>query len=257
MLTVERINEVLEIVDGEYYWKEREVTCNGIVAFNKLLAGKKAGFVNDCGCLLISIDNKLYKKSDLDYTLKNGFYKRTTKNNVSFDALAYGTDVECYDIWNCVKQRVGKGIYKDVTMSDNFKNFDYFQSWCKEQKGYGIVDENGRPYNLDKDILSNGVKVYHEDICVFVPMHINIVCRSKYGNNKTKGVQYFKERKKPYRAYMSKFSKPIGLGYYETEQEAYSVYLKAKREYLDELILLYKDNLDTRVIEVLMTDKWL
>lgn len=257
MLTPERIYELLEIKDGEYYWKEREVTCNAIARFNSSLVGKLAGFVNSSGTRLIGIDGKCYKKSDLDYTSKNGYYRRTARGGIIFDSLAYGTDVECYQLWNSLTNKIGKGIYKNVNISDNFKNFDFFQSWCKEQKGYGIIDDNGRPYNLDKDILSNGVKFYHEDICVFVPMHINVLCRSKYGNNKTKGVQYFKERKKPYRAYISKFGKPIGLGYYETEQEAYNVYLKVKREYLDELILLYKDNLDTRVIEVLMTDKWL
>lgn len=79
-------------------------------------------------------------------------------------------------LWSDVRQRckVGghyqnkKPTYIGCTMSDNFKDFQFFADWHQNQIGYGLTD-----YHLDKDILSDYNKLYSEDNCVLVPKDLN------------------------------------------------------------------------------------
>ena len=82
-----------------------------------------------------------------------------------------------YSIWNGVIQRCyNENIrhltpsYQEVEMSENFQRYSYFKEWCNKQIGFDQVG-----WQLDKDILFKGNKVYSEDTCCFVPPEINIL----------------------------------------------------------------------------------
>ncbi len=63
-----------------------------------------------------------------------------------------------------------KPTYESCTASENFKNFQFFAEWCNQQVGFGLTD-----WQLDKDLLISGNKLYSEDTCVFLPSHINML----------------------------------------------------------------------------------
>src|SRR5574343_1154571 len=80
-----------------------------------------------------------------------------------------------YSIWNGIRQRCYNEndrhlnpTYKDVTMSDNFLIYSHFKEWCNNKIGFDKIN-----WQLDKDILVKGNKVYSEDTCCFVPAEIN------------------------------------------------------------------------------------
>lgn len=79
-------------------------------------------------------------------------------------------------LWSDIQQRckIGghyqskKPTYVGCTMSENFKDFQFFAEWHQAQVGYCLKD-----YHLDKDILVDYNKIYSEDNCVLVPKDLN------------------------------------------------------------------------------------
>lgn len=60
--------------------------------------------------------------------------------------------------------------YIGCTMSENFKDFQFFVEWHIKQIGFGLKD-----YQIDKDLLISGNKEYHEDKCVFIAKTVKYV----------------------------------------------------------------------------------
>ena len=155
----------------------------------------------------------------------------------------------CYD----EKYSSTKPTYKDCTTSDMFRNYSFFYEWCNSQIGFGKVDEFGKPFALDKDILIKGNKVYSEYTCCFVPQEINslfVTCKSKRGEYPL-GVSYHKRVNK-YSSTVRKGGGTQHLGYFLSPEEAFLAYKQAKESYVKEVATKWKDQIDPRVYEALM-----
>ena len=139
--------------------------------------------------------------------------------------------------------------YKGCTFSENFKYYPYFKEWCSNQIGFG-----NEGWHLDKDILVKENKVYSEDTCVFVPREINNLLALNNSNRGEYllGVCYSKQHNK-FAAQLNKFGKKVKLGVFNTEQEAFNVYKKVKEDYTKEVANKWKDQIDPRVYDALMT----
>ena len=139
--------------------------------------------------------------------------------------------------------------YKGVEMSDNFKIYSYFKEWCNKQVGF---DQDN--WQLDKDILSKDNKVYSEDTCCFVPPEINCAVT----NNKSvrgefpQGVIY-NCTKTRYRARIQRGDKWESLGTYDTPEETFYVYKPVKEAHIKSLAEKWKDKIDPRVYDALMS----
>ena len=169
----------------------------------------------------------------------------------------HGVATHEFTIWNSLKQRVGRGLYANVSISEEFMDFELWLKWAKEQIGFNTYDDNGLLYNIDKDLLSKPDNLmYSKDTCLFIPLELNLMCKPSRNSNLKKGVQFLKARKKPYRAYINIDGKPIGLGYYHTEEEANTQYKIARLNRIDTMYLKYKDKLDARVWDALRSDIW-
>ena len=103
-------------------------------------------------------------------------------------------------------------------------------------------------WQLDKDILGVGAKVYSEDVCVFVPKVINtlfLLNKKRRGANLI-GVHYLEKANK-YQVNVSCYGKLKQLGRFDTEQQAFTAYRQEKEKYAKELAETYKESLDERV----------
>lgn len=114
--------------------------------------------------------------------------------------------------------------YNDCTVIEAWHTLSVFSEWF--YKNY--VDG----WQLDKDILSNGDKVYSPQTCCFVPREINMVLAKK----DAKGISFVKQAWKVSYA-------GIYLGRYKTQHEARSVYNKAKANHIRELSEIFKSRL--------------
>ena len=139
--------------------------------------------------------------------------------------------------------------YEGCEASDKFKNYEYFYEWCHNQIGFG---ECG--FQLDKDLLVKGNKVYSEDSCVFIPSEINTVLIKSTASRGEYliGVSWHKTKK----AFVARVSKNKGkqehLGSFNTELEAFKAYKTAKESFIKEQADKWKDKIDPRAYNALM-----
>ena len=160
-----------------------------------------------------------------------------------------------YSIWNGVRHRCyNENIrhltpsYQEAEMSENFKRYSYFKEWCNKQIGF---DQDG--WQLDKDILIKGNKLYSEATCCFVPPEINTLIlkadriRGKYpiGVYEDKQAGKFKVR-------ISVEGKQKHVGRYYCEKEAFYAYKVAKEQHIKEVANKWKGQIDVRVYEALI-----
>ena len=142
--------------------------------------------------------------------------------------------------------------YEGCKVSNNFKIYEYFYEWCNKQVGFSNKD-----WQLDKDLLAKGNKIYSEDFCVFIPSDINLLltkCTASRGEYLI-GVSWCKR----YMAFRATVSRNKGkqehLGYFKTEIEAFNAYKTAKESFVKEQANKFKSQIDPRAYEALMNYK--
>jgi len=171
-----------------------------------------------------------------------------------------GKHTKEYKLWFAMLSRAYSEIYHkkepsyiSCSVSDNFKNFQYFAEWCNNQIGFGLED-----WQLDKDILVKGNKVYSEDTCCFVPRRINnlFTLSDRARGDQPLGVHIDDTGRslKLHKAASSSFEtgKWKNLGRYWTPLEAHLVYKDYKEAQIKIAAEVYKEQLDSRVYEALL-----
>ena len=171
-----------------------------------------------------------------------------------------GRNTKEYDLWNSMLKRCysdayqkKQPTYKGCKVSNNFKSYEYFYEWCHSQIGFNN-DGNGNPFQLDKDLLTKGNKVYSEYSCIFLPKEINslLTKRESMRGEHLIGVYCHKRDK----AFVAQVSKNKGkreyLGCFKTEIEAFNAYKKAKESFVKEQANKWKGKIDDRAYNALM-----
>ena len=171
-----------------------------------------------------------------------------------------GVITEEYVLWKSMLRRCyndtfkkKRPTYEGCEASENFKSFEYFYEWCHKQIGFDN-DGNGNPFQLDKDLLVKGNKVYSEYSCIFLPNEINslLTKRTASRGEYLIGVCWNKTAN----AFVSQVNKNKGksehLGFFKTELEAFNAYKKAKESFIKEQANKWKGKIDDRAYNALM-----
>ena len=139
--------------------------------------------------------------------------------------------------------------YKDCEASENFKSFEYFYEWCNKQIGFG-----NEGWQLDKDLLTKGNKVYSEDSCIFIPNEINLLLtkRTTSRGKHLIGVCWHNASKSFIAMVNKNKGKQEHLGCFKTEIEAFNAYKEAKESFVKEQAEKWKGKIDERAYEALM-----
>ena len=167
-----------------------------------------------------------------------------------------GVNTKEYALWNNMLKRCYSDdfkkknpTYEGCEVSDNFKSYEYFYEWCHNQIGFG-----NKNWQLDKDLLTKGNKVYSESACVFLPKEINsvLIKSDRIRGNHLIGVYWHNTNK----AFVAQVKKNKGksehLGSFNTEIEAFNAYKEAKESFVKEQAEKWKDQIDVRAYKALM-----
>lgn len=178
----------------------------------------------------------------IQYNTEYGFYKERINEKKTKE----------YAIFSSIATRCNSNnlAYLNIHIDERFKDFQFFASWCHKQKGFGLED-----YQMDKDILIDGNTIYSPDVSVFVPRSINnLFVRKQKRKDYPCGVRFDKNvtSKNKFRADISidnvKLSKR-----FSTADEAFDYYLTLKLEEIHRKAEAYKETIDNRVHEKMMS----
>lgn len=207
------------------------------------------GSTTSCGCLI--------KRPT--YIRKRKLYGVGIFTNGNFPATVNGVHTKAYKLWSGMLERCysksfqeKQPTYVGCTVSENFKNFQFFAAWCQSQVGFGI-----KGYHLDKDILSRGVcePLYSETTCCFVPRAVNnlLTKRQRFRGEYPIGVSNYNGSGK-YRASLNIDGKMISEGNFTNVEEAFTWYKHQKEKEIKRKANIYKDILSEKVYDALI--KW-
>ncbi len=96
-------------------------------------------------------------------------------------AHAKGADTKPFSIWRAMMRRCyyapeNKGARVGVTVDPRWHDFQTFAAWYEANH-----PNDGKSYQLDKDILAPGNKTYGPEACKFVTQQENLAARSWTG----------------------------------------------------------------------------
>ena len=167
-----------------------------------------------------------------------------------------GVHTKEYGLWKNMLRRCYSDTYKKkyptyegCKCSENFKSYEYFYEWCHNQIGFG-----NEGFELDKDLLVKGNKVYSEDSCIFIPTEINtLLVKSTASRGEHLIGVYWSNTNK---AFVARVNKSKGgseyLGLFNTEIEAFNAYKTAKESFIKEQANKWKSQIDLRAYDALM-----
>jgi len=170
-----------------------------------------------------------------------------------------GSRCEAYMKWKAMVNRVyGKKAlernhnYFTTLCSQHFLTFSNFKAWYDKQVG---AYEKG--FELDKDLLLKGCKVYSVETCILLPKEINsfIIRRCKDRQDKLPiGVSFHKQTRK-FKAQINVGGKRTTLGTFTNPADAFWCYKQEKQKQAKDLAEKWKDKIDVRAYEALMNYK--
>lgn len=149
----------------------------------------------------------------------------------------------CYD----PKYHEKKPTYENCIVCKEWNNYQEYAKWHNENY-YEVGNEK---MTLDKDILCKGNKVYSADTCVFVPQFINtlFIKSNKIRGKYPLGVSKYGNK---FQAQLNKYNKKIHLGTYDTIEEAFLAYKKAKEAYIKEVAEKYKGKIPQKLYDAMI-----
>lgn len=159
-----------------------------------------------------------------------------------------------YRLWEkmlerCYSEKLHKRMptYLGCSVSEDFKDFQGFAEWVNKQVGFNVDG-----FQLDKDLLQRGNKVYGEDTCLFIPALLNtlLVKSDAIRGDCPIGVYNLKG------VFVAKMKVGLGeaqyLGSFPTPEAAFAAYKLAKESFIKQRANEYRDQIDPRAYAALM-----
>lgn len=125
-------------------------------------------------------------------------------NDGLFKCCVNGKKTREYQLWHgmftrCYNEKFLKRSpwYLGCEVAEEWHYFQNFASWCQEQIGFNSFSkESSIRFELDKDLISGGNRIYSPNTCVFIPQELNVLLLNKPNTNGyPQGVSWSNTRK--------------------------------------------------------------
>ena len=172
-----------------------------------------------------------------------------TKEKYSFGKK--GNPTKEYSAWlsmltRCYNERFLKNniTYRGCSVCKEWMYFQNFAEWFNDN----YIDG----YQLDKDLLQKGNKIYGPDTCCFVLQEINLLVVNRKNNRGKYPIGVSKD-KKNFAAGMNINGKRKHIGNFQTIEEAFFSYKEYKENYIKLLADKYKNKINNKVYSALVS----
>ena len=202
------------------------------------------------------LKNKIYKYLKIGYVLNpyfksiynlgfmgEGIYK--SKNN-SKNTVYYNCWVNMFNRCYNEKYQEKQPTYAECYIDERWHNFQVFAEWFEENYVKG--------FDLDKDILIKGNKVYSPETCCFVPSEINNLFIKRQNNRGLLPIG-IKPSGNNFQVGLNRYSKYVHLGNFKTIGEAFESYKVAKELYIKEVADKWQKQITEQVYKALYNYK--
>jgi len=167
-----------------------------------------------------------------------------------------GKKIKQYKLWQSMLKRCfdekfkqNRPSYQDVTCSKDWLSMTKFIEDVSQMKGFGFSG-----WELDKDILVKGNKLYSKDNCCFVPQELNnLLIKSDNSRGEWPVGVCFDKATGKFRASLAVNGKRKHLGLFTTPEEAFQAYKLAKEAHIKVVAQKWQHLLDERVYLALLT----
>lgn len=181
-------------------------------------------------------------------------YGVATNSRGKYKATIDGKITKSYSTWHhmlgrvyCPKLHVRQPTCLGCSVTEKWLEYQEFAEWFENH------EYSNHGYELDKDLLLPSNKIYAPDRCVFVPSQLNsLLLGSKAMQGQYKQGVGFDKRGNKFVAHIGIGGKKRHLGSFDTEQEAYSAYKKAKEQYVKDSANHWRDDIADEVYHALM-----
>lgn len=147
----------------------------------------------------------------------------------------------------CPKYHAEKPTYVGCSVTDDWLEYQEFAYWFSNH------EYSNRGYELDKDLLIPGNKIYAPNTVCFIPAQLNnlLADNGAVRGQYKQGVCFYKQWNK-FRARININGKRKHLGYYDNELDAHLAYKKAKGQYIKDSANHWQDDIATDVYNALI-----
>ena len=154
-----------------------------------------------------------------------------------------------YQTWKAMLQR----CYAGDTYNSAYLGCAVCKEWLTYSNYKLWYDLNSVPgWEIDKDLLIEGNKVYGPEGCVFLPKYLNGLFKGKNTGRLLKGVLLVRSGRFQARAWNHGVSQALGT--YETEEQAHVIHLKQTCMNIHNALIGYRKdiNIPTKLLERLI-----
>lgn len=164
-----------------------------------------------------------------------------------------GRETREYQTWSGILGRCyapstqrARSAYAGCTVHDDWHCYQDFAEWMSAHP-FSLPG-----YDIDKDILIPGNKMYSKETCLFVPQEINnlFINSGPSASGLPRGVVRHSGGR--FRAQISESRKKVHIGIFSTPEESFLAYKKAKEAHVKAVAKKYKDRIDRTAFDALM-----